>query len=63
MWSLECKEAFKEALLKAPVLAVVDPEPFILQMDTQKEVLGQYLVRCMLVNEQHIGYESRKLLP
>jgi len=50
-------------LLKAPVLAVVDPEPFILQMDTQKEVLGQYLVRCMLVNEQHIGYESRKLLP
>jgi len=36
LWSLECEEA----LLKAPVLVVVDPEPFILQMDASERSLG-----------------------
>jgi len=43
LWSTECEEAFKsskEALLKAPVLAVVDPEPFILQTDASERGLG-----------------------
>ena len=46
LWSSECEEAFKsskEALLKAPVLAVVDPEPFILQMDASERGLGVVL--------------------
>ena len=46
LWSSECEEAYKsskEALLKAPVLAVVDPEPFILQMDASERGLGSVL--------------------
>jgi len=46
LWSSECEEAlksWKEALLKAPVLAVVDPEPFILQMDVSERGLGAVL--------------------
>ena len=42
LWSSECEEAIKsskEALLKAPVLAVVDPELFILQMDASERGL------------------------
>jgi len=39
LWSSKCEEA----LLKAPVLAVVDPEPFILQMDASERGLGAVL--------------------
>ena len=46
LWSSECEEAFKsskETLLKAQVLVVVDPEPFILQMDASERGLGSVL--------------------
>ena len=47
LWSSECEEAFKsskETLLKAQVLVVVDPEPFILlQMDVSERGRGAVL--------------------
>ena len=67
-WSSACEGAFeglKDTLVKAPVLAAVDPEKaFILQTDASKRGLGAVLSQVDAEGKEHpISYASRKLLP
>ena len=67
-WSSACEGAFeglKDTLVKAPVLAVVDPEKaFILQTDASERGLGAVLSQVDAEGKEHpISYASRKLLP